>query len=53
MKRIIKDPATYFILILILLTLRSFQLHHYDVMVLWALSAAYNFYDFFIRDDKK
>lgn len=53
MIKFLKDPATYLILICVILTIRAIQLNHYDVMVIWAGWAIYYLYEFFINDNKK
>lgn len=51
MNKIFKKPDIYIVAILIILSIRAIQLHHYDSMVAWGGWAAYYFYDFFIDDD--
>ena len=46
MKNHLKKPSTYIIIIIfIILSIRAWQLKHYDVLVIWLVWLGYSIYD--------
>lgn len=45
MKNYFKNPNTYILLIFLVLSIRAWQLKHYDVLVIWLGWLGYSIYD--------
>ena len=49
-KNLLRDPATYLIILCVLLSVGAGYAKHYDVMVIWGGWAGFYIYKFFIKE---